>query len=453
MILNVQDPELYTIIQKETKRQREVLEMIPSENYTSKAVREAVSSVFINKYAEGQVGKRFYQGNRVVDELEALCKKRALSLFGLSESAWEVNVQALSGSPANLAVVSALVLPGETIMAMYLPDGGHLSHGWQLPSKKVTLASKIWNVVFYKVDRKTRVFDYDAIEREARSVHPKLIISGGTAYPREINHKRMGEIAGHVGAYYLADIAHEAGLVASGLNTSPFPYADAVTMTTHKTLRGPRGALVFTRHTPKHVKSTQGTEDLAERVNQAIFPGLQGGPHEHTIAGIAVALAEAMQPSFKTYSRQVIVNAKILADAFVKARFDVVSGGTDKHLVLLDLRSVKTSAWIAAWALEYADIVVNRNTVPYETGSSFYPSGIRMGTPAVTTRGMKEKEMKAVARWMIEILGEVAQYEIPEDKGERQAYLRKVRSELSSNSRLRTIGKAVKTLTKQFPVP
>ena len=449
------DPEVKELIVKETRRQSEVLEMIPSENYASAAVREAVSSVFINKYAEGTVGKRFYQGNWVVDELEALCKQRALELFKLSEKKWGVNVQALSGSPANLAVYNALLQPGDRIMSMYLPDGGHLSHGWELPDKKVTLVSKTWEITFYHVDRVTRVFNYEKIRELAVRLKPKMLISGGTAYPREINHQKMGEIAHAVGAYYMADIAHEAGLVAAGVNTSPFPFADVVTMTTHKTLRGPRGAMIFTRRTSEAKLDYQTEENLDKSVlvDQSVFPGIQGGPHEHTIAGVAVALGEALKPEFKEYAKQVVKNAQVLAEIFLKNGFDVVSGGTDKHLILLDLRSVKTSAWIAAWALEYANIVVNRNTVPYETGSSFYPSGIRLGTPAVTTRGMKEKEMQIIGEWMMEVFREVAHYRIPENKDERQQFRKSVRQELEMNKLLQSIAGSVKLLTQKYPVP
>ncbi len=438
----VVDSQISRLISLESRRQRDVLEMIPSENYASRAVREAVGSVLMNKYAEGQVGKRYYQGNWVIDEIEALCKARALKAFGLNDKEWGVNVQALSGSPANLAVYNALLMPGDRIMAMYLPDGGHLSHGWQLPDKKVTIVSKIWDISFYNVDKKTRVFDYDAIEKQAQRVRPRLLIAGGTAYPSEIDHKRMGKIAHSVGALYMADVAHEAGLIAGGSNLSPFPHADIVTMTTHKTLRGPRGAMIFTK----------GLE-AAALVDQSVFPSIQGGPHEHTIAGIAVALHEAMTPEFKTYAKQVVKNAQFLADMFIKEGLDVVSGGTDKHLILIDLRSINASAWVVAWALEYAGIVVNRNTVPFDTGSSMYPSGIRLGTPAITTRGMKEKEMKQIGEWIVQVIRDVSHYRLPESKDERSAFLKKVRAELQANKQLQSIRHSVTILTKKFPVP
>jgi glycine hydroxymethyltransferase len=438
---NSTDIQILSLIEAESSRQQNVLEMIPSENYVSQAVRDAVGSVFINKYAEGQVGKRYYQGNVNVDELEALCKKRALELFKLSDQDWGVNVQALSGSPANLAIMYALLEPGEKILSMYLPDGGHLSHGWQLPDKKVTIESKFWDVQFYHVDQSSRVFDYDKIAKQVIEFKPKLLISGGTAYPREIDHKRMGEIAHSVGAYYLADISHEAGLIAGGVNVSPFPFADVVMTTTHKTLRGPRGAMIFSK------------KELSQKIDSAVFPGIQGGPHEHTIAGIAVALGETQQPEFRVYAGQVIKNAQMLAGEFLKNGYDVVSGGTDKHLVLLDMRKTGQSAWVAAWALEFAGIVVNRNTVPFDTGSSVYPSGIRMGTPAITTRGMKELQMQQIATWMMEIFDLVKPYQMPETKEERITFIKTIKKELSQNKRIAEINSEVKKLTSQFSLP
>ena len=453
--INKIDQEIALFIKKEAARQKDVLEMIPSENYASQAVREAVGSVLMNKYAEGQVGKRYYQGNWAIDGFEGLCKKRALALFKLDEKKWGVNVQPLSGSPANLAIYNALLLPGDRIMSMYLPDGGHLSHGWELPNKKVTLVSKIWQIFFYNVDKNTRLFDYDDLAVLARKIKPKLLISGGTAYPRQINHKRMGEIAHSVGALYMADVAHEAGLIAAGVNTSPFPYADVVMMTTHKTLRGPRGAMIFTRRTSPYKlhDNTEEGEDMSVKVDQSVFPGLQGGPHEHTIAGIAVALKEAQSPVFKTYAKQVVKNARVLANMFLKEGLDVVSGGTDKNLILLDLRSIHASAWIVAWALEYANIIANSNTVPFDTGSSVYPSGLRLGTPAITTRGMKEKEMKIIGGWIVEVIREGSHYQLPEDKKFRVAFLSSVKKELETNKTLIRIASSVTLLTKQFHVP
>lgn len=413
--------------------------MIPSENYAPAAVREAVGSVLTNKYSEGQVKKRYYQGNKVIDSVEQLCKDRALEVFRLDPEEWGVNVQAYSGTPANVAVFIALLEPGDKIMPMYLSDGGHLSHGWMFKGKKITLTSKIYHIDYYHVDQQTKVFDYGQIEKQAKEFCPKILISGGTAYPQEIDHAAMGRIAKKVGAYYLADIAHEAGLVAGGANASPFAHADVVTMTTHKTLRGPRGAIVFAR------------KELIEQINKAVFPGFQGGPHNHTIAGIAVALHTAGKPEFSKYAHQVVKNAKVLAEELTKYGYNLVSGGTAKHLILIDLRNKGLSGNIPALALEYAGIVVNFNTVPYDSAPPLYPSGLRMGTPGVTTRGMKEKEMGLIANWIDEVIKETFKYRLPE-KG-KKVYIQEVSRELAKNSKIAAIATKVKSLCKQFPLP
>lgn len=409
------------------------MELIPSENFVSKAVMEAVGSCLMNKYAEGYPKKRYYQGNRNADEIESLCQKRALQAFGLSDKEWGVNVQPHSGCEANLAVYNALLQPGDKIMAMYLPDGGHLSHGWSLPNKKVTLVSKIWEVQFYHVNQKTEVFDYDQIEKQALKFRPKLIISGGTAYPRTINHKRMSQIAKKVRGYYLADIAHEAGLVVGGAHASPFPHADVVTFTTHKTLRGPRGAMII------------GRIDLIDKINFSVFPGLQGGPHLHTIAGIAVALRETQSKPFKKYAWQVVKNAKVLALDLKKGGLKIVSGGTDKHLVLIDLRNKNLTGWVVAWALEKAGIIANRNTVPYDTGSAFYPSGLRLGTPALTSRGMKEEEMKQISQWILSVINYLKDKNLAND--------RDTLKKLSQDKFLQNLKAKVNALAKKYPLP
>jgi glycine hydroxymethyltransferase len=401
-----------------------------------------------------------------VDQVEAVCKQRALKVFGLDEAEWGVNVQALSGSPANLAIYNALLEPGDRIMAMYLPDGGHLSHGWQLPDKKISFVSKIWEVEHYKTNPETKLLDYAEIEKQARAYIPKMMISGGTAYPREIDYQKLADIAHSVGAYYLADVSHEAGLIAGGANKSPFPFADVVMMTTHKTLRGPRGALIFSRKNfqfsifnfqkiqdlePKTENGELKT-DLSLLIDQSVFPGIQGGPHLHTIAGIAVCLEEAKSKEFKKYAKQVVINAQTLANELKNAGLDVVSNGTDKHLVLVDLRSKGLTGWVVAWSLEAAGIIMNRNTVPWETASPFYPSGIRMGTPALTTRGMKEPQMKQIAKWIVEVTGLVKDEKLPVDKEARKEFVENFTGRINKIERLMAIRGEVRELCARFPV-
>lgn len=384
--LKKSDPQLFKILQKEEQRQQEKLSMIPSENFFSPAVREAVGSVFSHKYSEGNIGARYYEGNQFVDEMESLAIARAKKLFKLPKT-WDVNVQALSGSNANLAVYAALLNFGDTIMSMYLPDGGHLSHGW-----KANITAKMYKIIQYKTDLKTKLLNYDSIAKMVKQYKPKLLIAGGSAYPRNINYKRMRRIADSVNAYLMVDIAHEAGLVAAGALPSPVGIADVVTMTTHKTLRAGRGSIIL------------APEDLIKKINRAVLPGLQGGPHNHNIAGIAVGLGEVLRPEFKGYAKQVIKNAQVLAGALEKKRFSVVSDGTDKHLVLIDLSHENLLGKKFARALDCAGIVANANTVPHDVRGPADPSGLRLGTPWLTTRGMKEKEMKQIADWIREVM-------------------------------------------------
>jgi len=383
----MKDKQVKAIIEAETKRQKKVINLIPSENFTSKDVMEAVGSVFDNKYAEGYAFARYYGGNEEVDKIETLCKERALKLFGLKEKDWHVNCQAHSGSPANLAVYLANVPIGTgKIMGMSLTSGGHLTHG-----QKVSATGKFWTPVNFEVDKKTEVIDYDEVMKLAVKEKPTIIVAGFTAYPRTVDFKKFRDIADASGALLMVDMSHIAGLVAGKAYPSPFPYADIVTTTTHKTLRGPRGALIFSK------KDERGID---KKIDKAVFPGLQGGPHMSHVAGIAVALGEANTPAFKAYAKQVIKNAKAFAKEMSKLGWRVVSGGTDSHLLLIDtwMDGKGVTGKLAEAALEKAGIICNKNTIPGETRSPFDPSGIRVGTPAMTTRGYKENDFIKVAQ-------------------------------------------------------
>ncbi len=438
------DSELFTHLQNEEIRQRQQLQMIPSENYVSKSVLNVVGSILMNKYSEGQPNKRYYQGNANIDQIELLAKQRALSLFKLDTQEWDVNVQAVTGSIANLAVLSALLEPGDRILSMYLYDGGHLSHGWQLQDgKKVSFSSKIFDVHYYRVDPKTEKFNYDDVEKVATEIKPKLIITGGTAYPSEIDYGKMRQISNQVGAFYLADVAHEAGLIAAGVNKSPFEDADIVTMTTRKTLRGPIGALIFSRREDNQTYHSK--IGLNSKIDKAVFPGLQGGPMNHSIAGIAACLFEASQSSFTQYAKQILVNAKRLAEKLGNYGFRIVSGGTEKHLVLIDLSNKNCKGKNFALALEKVNIVVNANTHPREQGSPFNPTGLRLGTPAITSRGMKENDMDQIADWINQVMDLIK--DAPENFEELKAFLNQ------PNDELNRIASEVKSFALQFPVP
>ena len=389
------DQKMRALIKAEERRQEGVINLIASENYASREVREATGSVLTNKYSEGYPGRRYYAGNEIIDEVERLAQERALKLFKLNPKKWSVNVQALSGVPANFFVYSALVQPGEKMAGQALDQGGHLSHG-----SKVSLTSKFWRWAHYTVDRKTEILNYSQILKNLRIEKPKLIVAGYSAYSRELDFKKFRKIADSCGALLMVDMAHFAGLVAGGVYPSPFPYADVVTTTTHKTLRGPRGALIFSNKHSVFKDAQQRVLNVSEAIDKAVFPGGQGGPHDHQTAAIAVALHEAIRPSFKKYARQIVKNAKILASELKKKGWRIVSGGTDNHLFLLDVWARGIAGKDAEKFLESAGIIVNRNGIPYDTRSPFNPSGIRIGTPAVTTRGMKEKEMKQIAAWI-----------------------------------------------------
>ncbi|WP_294144321.1 serine hydroxymethyltransferase [uncultured Selenomonas sp.] len=375
--LKESDPKVFEAIDHELNRQRTKLELIASENIVSKAVLEAQGSVLTNKYAEGYPGKRYYGGCEYVDVVEQLAIDRAKKLFGAEYA----NVQPHSGAQANMAVFFALVKPGDTVMGMNLTDGGHLTHG-----SPVNMSGKYFHIVPYGVRKEDERIDYDELERIAKECQPKLIVAGASAYARIIDFERMANIAHSVGAYLMVDIAHIAGLVAAGLHPSPVPYADVVTTTTHKTLRGPRGGMILCKDA-----------EFGKQFNKAIFPGIQGGPLMHVIAAKAVALGEALKPSFKEYAQQVVKNAKVLADELTADGFRIVTGGTDNHLMLVDLTSKNLTGKVAQNLLDEVNITVNKNTIPFEPLSPFVTSGIRLGSPALTTRGFKEDDMKEVA--------------------------------------------------------
>jgi len=403
------DPQVYELIRQENARQSGAIRLIPSENYVSRAVMQASGSCLTNKYSEGYPGRRYYEGQQVTDLIERIAQQRAKKLF----KADHANVQPYSGSVANLAAYAALINPGDTIMGMSLVDGGHLTHGWN-----VSLTSRFFKSVPYTVDPKTGRLDFNLIEDLAKKHRPKIIISGATAYPREIDFEIFGQIAKKVGAYHVSDIAHIAGLVVAGIHKSPIPYADIVSTTTHKTLRGARGGMLLCK------------KEHADKVDRAIFPGLQGGPHMHTLTAIAVALAEADTPEFAIYAKQIVKNSKALAAKLLENGFNLVTGGTDNHLILIDLRNKKVPGKKLAKALDRAGIVTNYNTVPSDPAPPGNPSGLRIGTPAITTRGMKEKECEQIA-----------------------SLINKVVENIDNESVIEEVAKESLLLCSQFPVP
>lgn len=379
------DVEISSLIGKETDRQRKNLVLIASENFAPRAVMEAVGSILTNKYSEGYPGERYYGGNKYIDEVERLCQSRALAAFGLDPDTWGVNVQTLSGSPANFAVYSALLEPFGRILALDLPHGGHLSHGYQTDTRKVSMVSKFFTSMAYRLDEDTGRINYNEVALLAERFRPGILVCGASAYPREIDFGKFREIADTSKSLLLCDIAHIAGLVAAGVHASPFPHAHIVTTTTHKTLRGPRGAVIFYR------------KEFKDKINQSIFPGLQGGPHNHVIAGQAVAFKFAQTEEFKKYQNQVVKNAQAMASELHALGHTLVSGGTDNHLLLIDLKRLGISGSKAEKVCEYAGIILNKNTIPGDK-SAINPSGLRVGSPAMTTRGATEEDFKMMAR-------------------------------------------------------
>ena len=439
MTLQKTDPQIAKLIKAEEKRQQSTLQMIPSENHASKAVQAALANVLINKYSEGYPKKRYYQGNRVIDEIEILAQERAKKLFGVPHA----NVQPYSGSPANTAIYFALLEPlHDKIMGLSLAFGGHLTHG-----SPVSISGKYFKAVPYELG-KDGLLDYDAIEKQAKREKPKIIVCGYTAYPRTIDFKRFAQIADSVGVYLLADVSHIAGLISGGAHPSPVPYADIVMTTTHKTLRGPRGAIIMVTQ-----KGLGKDPDLAEKIDKAVFPGLQGGPHDNQTAAIAVALKEASTPLFKNYAAQIVKNSKALAKELISLGFTLSGGGSDNHLILIDLRNKGVNGVTFAIALEVAGIIVNKNGVPFDTQPPFYPSGIRMGTPAITTRGMKEAQMSKIAVWINKVIEEIKSEKLPQEKEKRAEYVRDFRSRVAKNKNLLAIAQEVLVLTKGFPLP
>lgn len=432
------DPEIYALLKKELERQQHGLEMIPSENNVSKAVMQAMGSVLTNKYSEGYPKKRYYGGQEFVDEIEILAIERAKKAFNVTHA----NVQPYSGSPANFAVYMAVCQPDDTIMGLHLPDGGHLTHGF-----KASYTGQLFNSVPYHV-KPDGYIDLKEVERLALEHKPKLMWVGFTAYAREFPFKEFGKIADKVGAYLAADIAHISGLVASGVHKSPSPYVHIVTTTTHKTFRGPRGGIIMVTQ-----KGLDKDPDLSNKIDKAVFPGLQGGPHDHTTAAIAVALKEMMQPEFKEYCKQIVKNSKTLAKSLMDNKIKVVTNGSDNHLILVDLTSFgKGKGIFAQEALDEANITINKNTIPADPSSPFYPSGIRIGTPSLTTRGMKEKEMELIGKWISEVIHEIKKYELPEDKKEINNYLKNFREEIKNNKKIHEIRNKVVELCKTFPL-
>jgi len=435
-----EDSEIYDLIVKEKTRQKEGLELIPSENYTSQAVMEAMGSILTNKYSEGYAKKRYYGGNEFIDDIELTAIDRAKKLFGVPH----VNVQPYSGSPANLAVYMATCQPGDVVMGLNLPDGGHLTHGW-----KVSATGVFYKTFGYHVKDDGRV-DFDEVWQMAKEHKPKLIWCGATAYVYQIEYEKFAEIADSVGAFLAADIAHVSGLIAAGAHVDPANFVHIITSTTHKTLRGPRGGIIMA--TSKGLKKDP---ELGDKIDKAVFPGLQGGPHDHQTAAIAIALKEAATKEFKEYGHQIVKNAKALAESLKKNQIKLVGNGTENHLLLLDLVPIfgPGGGVFGSEVLEIAGMTVNKNTIPKDPSSPFYPSGVRMGTPALTTRGFKEQEMGKVGEWIAKAIMEVKNYKLPNAKEERGAYIAKFKTDIAANESLKKIREEIKDLCKNFPVP
>jgi glycine hydroxymethyltransferase len=449
------DPEVAEIMKKEIQRQRESIILIASENVTSRAVFDALGSPMSNKYSEGLPGARYYGGNQHIDEIEILCQNRALKAFGCDPEKWGVNVQCLSGSPANLQVYQAIMPPHGRLMGLDLPHGGHLSHGYQIPARKISAVSTYFETMPYRVNIETGIIDYDRLEENAQMYRPKILVAGTSAYCREIDYARMRKIADSVGAYLVVDMAHISGLIAAGVIKSPFEYADVVTTTTHKSLRGPRGAMIFFRKGVRSVDPKSGKEtlyDLEGPINFSVFPGHQGGPHNHTITALSVALNQVMTPEFKAYQQQVVDNAKTLENKFKSLGYKLVSDGTDSHMVLLDLRPQALDGARVEAILEQINIACNKNSIPGDK-SALTPCGIRIGTPAMTSRGFGTKDFERVAEYIdisVKLCKEI-QAELPKEANKLKDFRAKVSS--GEVARINELKKEIAEYCLSFPLP
>jgi glycine hydroxymethyltransferase len=449
------DNEVAQIMEKEIQRQRESILLIASENVTSRAVFDALGSPMSNKYSEGYPGARYYGGNEHIDSIELLCQKRALETFGLDSEKWGVNVQCLSGSPANLQAYQAIMRPHDRLMGLDLPHGGHLSHGYQTPQRKISAVSTYFETFPYRVNLDTGLIDYDQLEQNALMYRPKVLVAGTSAYCREIDYARMREIADKVGCYLLMDMAHISGLVAAGVNKSPFQYCDIVTTTTHKSLRGPRGAMIFFRKGVRKTDPKTGKEtlyDLEGPINFSVFPGHQGGPHNHTITALAVALKQAQSEDFKLYQQQVIKNAKALEVAFKGMDYKLVTDGTDNHMVLLDLKPFALDGARVEAVLEQVNIACNKNTTPGDK-SALTPMGIRIGAPAMTSRGLGEEDFKKIANYIDQCikLCKKIQSELPKDNNKLKDFKSKVAS--GEVQEINDLKKEIAAWAVTFPLP
>lgn len=453
------DPEIADIMTKEIKRQRESILLIASENVTSRAVFDALGSCMSNKYSEGYPGARYYGGNEHIDEIELTCQKRALQAYRLDAEKWGVNVQCLSGSPANLQVYQAIMRPHDRLMGLDLPHGGHLSHGYQTPTKKISAVSTYFETFPYRVNLETGLIDYDRLEENALMYRPKVIVAGTSAYCRTINYKRMREIADKVGCYLMVDMAHISGLVAAAVNDNPFDHADIVTTTTHKSLRGPRGAMIFFRKGVRKTEIKAGKEvqtlyDLEGPINFSVFPGHQGGPHNHTITALAVALKQAQSPEFRAYQEQVIKNAKQLEYSFKDRGYKLVTDGTDNHMVLLDLKPLGLDGARVEAVLEQVNIACNKNTTPGDK-SALTPCGIRIGAPAMTSRGMGEKDFEKIVGYIDQCiqLAKKVQGELPKEANKQKDFKAKIALGAKAVPEIGELKKEIAGWAGTFPLP